>query len=185
MAKEMLRQGGRSARIQEVVHRSVRDLLATTDRSEMTVPMIAEKSGVTPSTIYRRWGDLSDLLADVALARMRPIADPDDTGAMASDLEAFVVDYAEEMSSSVGRQMISDVLNSSVEASAFQCCQFTQQHLQTLRDRAVARGEAAFDIDRVMDRVIAPIMYHILFRDRDVAPDYCRRLVAECLSDNG
>jgi AcrR family transcriptional regulator len=181
MAKEMLRQGGRSARIQEAVHRSVQGLLNTLDRSEITVPMIAEKSGVTPSTIYRRWGDLSDLLADVALERMRPIADPDDTGGMASDLETFVVDYAEEMSSRVGREMIADVLNSSVDSAAFKCCQFTQQHLQTLHHRALARGEAAFDIESAVDRVIAPIMYHILFRDRDVTPDYCRALVRHFL----
>jgi len=41
MAREMIQQGGRSARIQ---------------------------AGVTPSTLYRRWGDLSQLLADVAVA---------------------------------------------------------------------------------------------------------------------
>ncbi|WP_353622840.1 TetR family transcriptional regulator [Aliirhizobium terrae] len=56
MAREMLRQGGRSARIQTAVHEATRELLKTTDRSAITVPMIAEKAGVTPSTIYRRWG---------------------------------------------------------------------------------------------------------------------------------
>jgi len=53
------------------VHGAVQELLTTMDRAEVTVPMIAEKAGVTPSTIYRRWGDLADLLADVAVARMR------------------------------------------------------------------------------------------------------------------
>lgn len=75
MAREMIRQGGRSARIQAEVHNTVNRLLEALDRSAITVPMIAEQAGVTPSTIYRRWGDLSQLLADVAVARMRPIAE--------------------------------------------------------------------------------------------------------------
>ncbi|MEG2632003.1 MAG: ATP-binding protein, partial [Comamonas sp.] len=58
--------GGRSARVQESVHSAVRELLEAHERSSVTVPMIAARAGVTPSTIYRRWGDLSALLADVA-----------------------------------------------------------------------------------------------------------------------
>ncbi|WJR67608.1 TetR/AcrR family transcriptional regulator C-terminal ligand-binding domain-containing protein [Neorhizobium sp. CSC1952] len=181
MAREMLRQGGRSARIQEAVHRTVQELLKRMDRSGITVPMIAEKAGVTPSTIYRRWGDLSELLADVAVARMRPIADPEDTGAMASDLETFMVQYAEEMSSKVGRAMMSDVLASTEGEAAARCCQYTYHHLETLRERAAARGETPFDINEAVDLVVAPIVYHILFRDREPTPDYCRSLVGRFL----
>ncbi|WP_117195443.1 TetR/AcrR family transcriptional regulator [Rhizobium terrae] len=178
MAREMLRQGGRSARIQAEVHRTVQELLKSMDRSEITVPMIAEKAGVTPSTIYRRWGDLSELLADVAVARMRPIADPEDTGAMASDLEAFILQYVEEMSSRVGRALLADVLGSLESDAPVKCCQYTYHHLETLRERALARGETPFDIDNAIDFVVAPIVYHILFGDRELAPDYCRALVS-------
>src|ERR1700712_1163318 len=86
MAREMVRQGGRSARIQQAVHSAVRDLLAEADRAAINVPLIAERARVTPSTIYRRWGDVSQLLADVAAERLRPIAEPDDTGSLKGDL---------------------------------------------------------------------------------------------------
>jgi AcrR family transcriptional regulator len=56
--------------VQESIHKAVRELLEEQDRASVTVPQIAARAG-TPSTIYRRWGDLSALLADVALARMR------------------------------------------------------------------------------------------------------------------
>ena len=79
MAREMVRQGGRSARIQEAVHPATQALLNEVGRGEINVPMIAERAGVTPSTVYRRWGDLAQLLADTAAERLRPIADPDDT----------------------------------------------------------------------------------------------------------
>ena len=70
--KENRRTGGRSARVQESIHAAVRALLEERDRADLTVPQIAARAGVTPSTIYRRWGDLSALLADVALERMLP-----------------------------------------------------------------------------------------------------------------
>ena len=97
MAREMVRQGGRSARIQEAVHAATQALLNEVGRSEINVPMIAERAGVTPSTVYRRWGDLAQLLADAAAERLRPIAGPDDTGSLKGDLSAFVLQYAEEM----------------------------------------------------------------------------------------
>ena len=73
-----MRFGGRSARIQSAVHQAVKTLAANNRREELTVPQIAAEAGVTPSTIYRRWGDLSALLADVATECLRPISDPDD-----------------------------------------------------------------------------------------------------------
>src|SRR3954454_8044811 len=96
MAKEMLRQGGRSARIQAEVHKALGELSAEMDRAAITVPMIAERAGGTPSTIYRRWGDLAQLLADVAVQRLRPVAEPEDTGNARADLETWVLQYAEE-----------------------------------------------------------------------------------------
>ncbi len=80
--KEGLRPGGRSARVQESIHSAVRDLLQEQDRATLTVPQIAARAGVTPSTIYRRWGDLPALLADVAIARLRPDSEPANTGSL-------------------------------------------------------------------------------------------------------
>ena len=174
--KERVRVGGRSARIQSAVHEAVHELGALTTRNLVTVPQIAAVAGVTPSTIYRRWGDLQTLLADVAVARLRPIADPEDTGAVASDLRAFIEQFAEEMSSPVGRTMIRDVFSSG-QAFPLQCCSFTNDHLATIAARAEARGEIPFKLDEVIDHVVAPIIYHILYGDREPTPEYCRSLL--------
>ena len=86
---EGLRPGGRSARVQESIHSAVNALLQEQERSTVTVPQIAARAGVTPSTIYRRWGDLAALLADVALARMRPDSVPANTGSLRGDIRAW------------------------------------------------------------------------------------------------
>ncbi len=179
MARELMRQGGRSARIQKAVHEATQALLAEVGRDAINVPAIAERAAVTPSTIYRRWGDLAQLLADVAAERLRPIADPDDTGSLAGDLEAFVLQYAEEMASPVGRALLRDVLaESGSDDAAARCCVYTTAHLETLRARAVARGEADFDIDEALDVLIAPICYRILFSSGEPSREYALSLLA-------
>ena len=175
--KERVRVGGRSARIQSAVHEAVKRLTASTQRGDLTVPQIAAEAGVTPSTIYRRWGDLGSLLADVAVAHLRPNSDPEDTGATALDLRAFIEQFTEEMSSPVGRALIRDVLSPSEETYPCQCAGFTREHLTTIARRAKARGETPFDVDDVIDHVVAPITYRILFGDRDLTLDYCHALL--------
>jgi AcrR family transcriptional regulator len=180
--KELIRTGGRSARIQSAVHEAVRRLSLTTSREALTVPQIACEAGVTPSTIYRRWGDLPALLADIAVERLRPIGEPDDTGGIVTDLRAFIEQYAEEMSSPVGQALMRDVLVPSGESFPGQCCAFTRCHLETIVARAKARGEQPFDVEEVFDHVVAPLVYHILFGDRAVTPAYCHQLLARVRS---
>jgi len=161
--REGPRPGGRSARVQASVHKAVQDLLAKMDRAEITVPLIAIEAGVTPSTIYRRWGDLRELLADVAVERLRPEMQPVDTGNAQRDLQQWAEQYAEEMSSGPGRQMIRDTLASTDGASAQQCCDFTRRQIEVISERAARRGEAFPEVDAVLDHVVAPIIYRILF----------------------
>jgi AcrR family transcriptional regulator len=164
-AKENLRPGGRSARVQASVHKAVRSLLQSMARADVTIPLIATEAGVTPSTIYRRWGDLQELLADVAVERLRPDMVPIDTGSARGDLEAWAEQYAEEMSSGIGRDMMRDVLAAQDSTNACKCCGFTRDQIERSATRAQARGEHFPGIDAVMDRVVAPIIYRILFGD--------------------
>ncbi|MDM9626333.1 TetR/AcrR family transcriptional regulator C-terminal ligand-binding domain-containing protein [Rhizobium sp. S152] len=179
--KEGLRPGGRSARVQASVHKAVRDLLRTVDRSEVTIPLIAGEAGVTPSTIYRRWGDLQELLADVAVERLRPDMLPVETGSGAGDLEAWAEQYAEEMSSGIGREMMRDVLAAQDTVNPCKCFEFTRQQLELIGERARARGESFPDIDVVMDKVVAPIVYRILFGEAPTL-DHVRGLVRDAMA---
>lgn len=157
------RPGGRSARVQAAVHAAVRELQASGDRATLTVPAIAARAGVTPSTIYRRWGDLSQLLADVAVEQLRPEAPPDDTGSFDGDLRAWLEQYTDEMSSAPGRAMLRDVLGTPDFADAGRCMMFCSVQIDAIRDRALARGDRTVSTSVIIDRVLAPTMYRILF----------------------
>lgn len=102
--RETVCPGGRSAGVQASVHEAARALEVEIGRSELTIPLIAERAGVTPSTIYRRWGDLRELPADVAVERMRPDQASLDTGSLRGDLAVRLDRFVEEMSSTPGRR---------------------------------------------------------------------------------
>ena len=156
--KEGLRPGGRSARVQESVHSAVRELLKIQERSSVTVPMIATRAGVTPSTIYRRWGDLSMLLADVALARMRPDSEPANTGTLRGDLQAWAEQYLDEMSSEPGRNMMRDVQCSLTPGY---CVSILSGRLQAIVDRYPDDNPPS--VDRLINLLAAPTVFRILF----------------------
>ncbi|MFE4212480.1 TetR/AcrR family transcriptional regulator [Streptomyces sp. NPDC048511] len=180
--KPMTRPGGRSARVQEAVHAAVRELVGEVGRDAVTVPMVAARAGVTPSTIYRRWGDLQELLSDVAVERLRPETDPADLGSLRADLDAWAEQFLDEMASPSGRAYIRDALLGDPDGSnAGRCSAYAAEQIDAVLNRAAGRGEPVPDTERVIDRVVAPIMYRILFRPGGQGADYARELVANAL----
>ncbi|MFJ2261569.1 TetR/AcrR family transcriptional regulator [Streptomyces sp. NPDC087844] len=180
--KPMVRPGGRSARVQESVHAAVRELVAELGREALTVPLVAARAGVTPSTIYRRWGDLQELLSDVAVERLRPEELPADLGNLREDLGVWAEQFLEEMASPPGRAYIRDALLGDPDGSnAGQCSEYAADQIDIVLTRASERGEAVPGTERVMDRVVAPIMYRILFRPSLLDAAYARELVDHAL----
>ncbi|MEV1023344.1 TetR/AcrR family transcriptional regulator [Streptomyces sp. NPDC050264] len=180
----MARPGGRSARVQQSVHDAVRQLLEEVGRDGLAVPLVATRAGVTPSTIYRRWGDLQELLSDVAVEHLRPENPPADLGGLREDLDAWAEQFLEEMASPPGRAYIRDALLGDAEGTnAGQCSAYAADQIDTILSRAAQRGEHLPDTERVMDRVVAPIMYRILFRPTRLTAEYAHTLVGEALEN--
>ncbi|NNC23278.1 TetR/AcrR family transcriptional regulator [Salinisphaera sp. USBA-960] len=165
-----VRPGGRSARIQQAVHQAVRELESALPRDELTVPRIAEYAGVTPSTLYRRWGNLTELLADVKLEHMRSDQPLVDTGTLAGDLQAWGKQYYEEMASNPGQLMLRDIVASSDDEQRLSCCNLARAEMHTLIQRAQQRNETTPSVDTLMDRFIAPLIYYLLY-DTDYVDD--------------
>lgn len=175
----MARPGGRSARVQASVHAAVRELEAEKGREALTVPLVAARAGVTPSTIYRRWGDLQELLSDVAVERLRPDTEPADLGGLRADLTAWAEQFLDEMSSPAGRAYIRDALLGDPDGgNAGQCSAYAAAQVDLVIARAGERGESGLPgREAVMDHVVAPVMYRILFRPDGLSAAYARRLV--------
>jgi len=182
--KEGIRTGGRSARVQESIHAAIRDLLLEHDRSTLSVPLIAARAGVTPSTIYRRWGDLTTLLADAAVERLRPDI-PINCGSLREDLQNWTEQYLDEMSSAPGRELMRDVVASSASVCSGKCAAIVRDQLQIIIDRALARGEAAPPAEELVDAIVAPMVYRILYAEAPPNLERMYQLIDICLARHG
>lgn len=175
------RPGGRSARVQEAVHQAVKTLEASGSREALTVPRIAAQAGVTPSTIYRRWGDLAELLADVSVARLHLDGEPPDTGSLAGDLRAWGEPYLEEMVSAPGQRALNDIMASADLERRHYCYRCGESVMALLVARAVARGETAPSVDALIDGVIAPMTYRLLYDREAATAENLQRWIADAL----
>ena len=170
-----LRVGGRSARIQEAVHQAVLDLQQELKNSDINVPIIAKKAGVTPSTIYRRWGNLSSLLSDVALSKLKPDYLPQSFGSFKADLSAWVEQYYEEYTSEIGKSLLNDIVSESENQK--QCYELIEEQLNIIQERAIQKGESYIDNDIIIEIVVSPIIYMTLFSRKELDASYISKLL--------
>jgi hypothetical protein len=97
------------------------------------------------------------LLADVALARMRPDSEPANTGSLRGDLQAWAEQYLDEMSSEPGRNMMRDVQ----AITPGYCVSILSGQLQAIVDRYP--DQAPPSVDHLINLLAAPTVFRILF----------------------
>ena len=179
MARTLIRPGGRSERIQLAVHKAVQELTEELPDQHLTVAMIAARAQVPPSTIYRRWQTLQQLLADVASERFLPDTLPADTGTLEGDLTVWLEQLVDDLSSGPGnallRERMTDVRAARIAAG------YAYQNLVLLCRRCESRGEPPPMPDRLMDLLVAPVIYRIFFAGQTISSQYQTELVHHAL----
>ncbi len=178
------RPHGRSARIRYQVHRAVIDLLGDRTADELSIPLVAERSGVHQSTIYRRWGSIPVLLNDVAAAGPARTSPLPDTGTLRGDLDAYATAVADSLAGPLGvlmlRAAVSNIPPEPGRGPSAILLERTRQ-LQDMLDRAEARGEFPPSVDELLELVVAPLYFHALF-GQPAGAEHARRLVDRLLT---
>ncbi|HEX2145188.1 MAG TPA: TetR/AcrR family transcriptional regulator [Glycomyces sp.] len=83
-----VRPGGRTAKVREAVLRAAGDALAESGFDRLDLAEIARRAGVGKTTVYRRWGSIPGLVADL-LGEMAADSLPrTETGSLLGDLTA-------------------------------------------------------------------------------------------------
>ncbi|MFE5096061.1 TetR/AcrR family transcriptional regulator [Streptomyces sp. NPDC056638] len=83
------RPGGRTARVRKQVLDAVLAELGEHGYDGLTTDTVAARAGVHRTTVYRRWGDVGGLLADVLDAASDDDWQPPDTGSLEGDLASL------------------------------------------------------------------------------------------------
>jgi AcrR family transcriptional regulator len=160
----MTRPGGRSARVRDAVHDAVVELLAAGE-IDAAIPKIAERAGVNPTSIYRRWGNRDNLLLDAAVTRLRSTSPIPDTGSLRGDLTGWADGVESAMRDRHGQILLRAlVATMAPEREPVEYLQARGEDLQRTLDAAAARGEAVPEVQDLLDHVLAPLYLRVLFR---------------------
>lgn len=177
----MTRPGGRSARVRDAVHEAVVELLAAGE-IDAAIPKIAERAGVNPTSIYRRWGSRDHLLLDAAVTRLRATSPIPDTGSLHDDLLGWAEGVERAMRDRRGQILLRAlVATMAPDEEPLEYLRARGDDLQAALDKAAARGEPVPTVDEVLDFVLAPLYLRVLFR-RPVEPGTGARLVERLLT---
>jgi AcrR family transcriptional regulator len=159
----MTRPGGRSARVRAAVHRAAIELLVEGE-TDAAIPRIAERAGVHPTSVYRRWGSRENVLLDAAVTRMREQSPMPETGSLRGDLLAWAAGVERAMTEPDGHVLLRAlVATMSAPERSREHLWARGEDLRAMLDAATARGEAAPSVEDVIDHVLAPIYVRALF----------------------
>jgi AcrR family transcriptional regulator len=153
------RTGGRSALVLAAVKVAVEELVRERGAERVTVPMIAERAGVNPTSIYRRWGDLPSLINDVATYRLDPQRPLPETGELRRDLTEWAREIIAHYSKPVNAALLRGGAAVAGENES-DCLRNRRAEATIMVERS---GSTAVTPDQVINHLISPIIYRVIF----------------------
>jgi AcrR family transcriptional regulator len=171
-----LRPGGRTARVRTAVLRAAGDVLAERGVDRLDLSDVARRAEVGKTTVYRRWGSVPALVADLLVDMAEQSLPREETGSLLGDLRAGALlvqrTLADPRRGALFRAVIAAATCDARTAEAlrhFYDVQVTEW--APCVEQAVARGElpAGTDPSQVVRAVSAPLYYELL--TTGTAPD--------------
>lgn len=182
------RTGGRSARVREAVLTATLDQVVEHGIEGLTIGDVAARAGVAETTIYRRWGTRTALIAE-AVTEMAAVGNPaPDTGTLRGDLQQL----AEQISDLITRPGIARLLGTTIALSADQGVAAARHRFWNERfertshviGRAVDRGELSDEVDprEVLETLSAPLYFRLLVSDQPLDSAFVTRCIDHTLT---
>ena len=161
------RPGGRTARTRAQVHDAVLAELGEHGYDGLTMDAVATRAGVHRATVYRRWGDVGGLLADVLDAASDDDWRPPDTGSLEDDLAALNQEIQDAMTARppIMAALIAASFRSEQAARAQQrLWEDRYTRCEIVVARAALRGELPphTDARRLLIAATAPLYHHLV-----------------------
>lgn len=177
----------RSADADEAILAATLDLAGEVGINGMSMDDLAERAGVSKTTIYRRWTSKEQLVLEALRSAMGPLDDVD-TGSVRDDLRAYLIELGERM----GRGRMSDVLPHLIEVACHDealrsrlddYVQYRRAPMLAILGRGLDRGElpADTDVDVLADVLIGPFVYRRLLTHAALDADFVDRLLRVAL----
>lgn len=179
------RPGGRTAAVRGAVLRAAADLLIEDGLEGIELTAVAQRAGVGKSTVYRRWGSVPGLVADL-LTDMADTSSPrPSTGSLRTDLSTTAKrirrTLADERQGRLFKAIIAAATCDAHTATAL--AGFYRTRIDEVAPAvvdAIARGEAPLGTDpaEVIRQLSAPLYYQFLTDTRALTNADAERAVA-------
>ena len=174
------RPGGRTAAVSNAIRAAVEELVAEKGSERVTIPMVAERAGVNPTTVYRRWPDAATMINDLATYRLDPDRPLPNTG----DIRSDIVAWASEILNHYRKPINAAILRGGAAVAGddeSDCLHGRLDEAAILVQRA---GDAAdVSAQDVIDHVLAPIIYRVIFLPATLTEEYAQRLTDTLFAD--
>lgn len=162
----------------EAILSSAAALLAEAGFESLTIEQVAARAGVSKASLYRRFDNLSDLLAATCVAFAPEAPAAPDTGSTRDDMITLLVHLARTMSSPETGGPLPAILAaaSSNEDARRALSRFSSTRrtpLRTVAARAIERGDLPAEADpgSVADMLAGAVLFRNLVRDERVDLD--------------
>ncbi len=154
----------------------------------VSVSDVAERAGVHPTSIYRRWGDREGLLVDALLSKVGEAAPMPDTGTLEGDLRTFLRNSADFMRTPQGRMLarmaVSIDPTSDLHEARAEYWRLALANASRIFERAEARGELASGTDPVaaVEIVAGPLYMRALVTGEDLDEAFVEAILRAALT---
>lgn len=177
-----IRPGGRTARTAAAVAAAAQAELLEVGYGGTTIDRIAKRAGVAKTTVYRRWGSVSQLVVDMfaqAASVQIPVAD---TGSLEGDLRELARSSVASLLNPANRAIVDIVVSEAVHDASARGVLTTffagrVENAAVIVERAVARGEvpAGTDAAEVIRLVGAPYFARLYITGEPIGPEVADR----------
>ncbi|MFJ2966194.1 TetR/AcrR family transcriptional regulator [Streptomyces collinus] len=164
-----VRPGGRTARVREAVLRAAEDALTEQGCTGLDLADVARRADVGKTTVYRRWGSVTALVADLLEDMAEQSAPRTETGSLLGDLTANALlvqrTLTDPRQGPLFKALIAAATGDAKTAAALhRFYDIRVREWAPCVRQAVNRGEVPEGTDphEVIRAVSAPLYYHLL-----------------------
>ena len=170
------RPGGRTARIRTQVLDAVLAELGEHGYDGLTMDAVAARADVHRATVYRRWGDVGGLLADVLDAASDDDWRPPHTGSLTGDLAMLNHEIQDSLTAQppiVAALIAASFRSEKADRAQRRLWDDRYARCEIIVSRAIRRGELPphTDARRLLIAATAPVYHHLVLLRTPPDPD--------------
>lgn len=168
-AEPRRRVGGRSARVLDAVANAVLQEMAETGIENLSIPRIAERAGVSSSSIYRRWPTKSALIAFAGGHLAEEVIPFPERDSLRDELVCVLQEVHNLLQDPRSRGLAALTFSGNDSAEVVEAQRSYWQsrvaHQQAMFERARARGEIDehTDTGAILERAMGPLYFRHFF----------------------